>query len=64
MRNTLENLDTTSVKGYGITLLSGILSMANVEAWMKLLALAVTIVAGISTICYNYVKIKKSKSEP
>lgn len=63
MRNTLEQIDTTSVTGSAITFGSAVLSMVTVEDTLKIVALLVTIVAGISTICYNLIKIKKEKDE-
>lgn len=63
MANNLEQIDSTSVTGSLITIGSAFLSMANIEATLKVVALVVTIVAGITTICYNIIKIKKQKDE-
>lgn len=62
MANNLEQIDTTSVCGSLITLASATLSVVTVEDTLKVVALLVTIVAGISTIWYNIIKIKKQKS--
>lgn len=61
MANNLEQIDTNSVAGTLITAASAVLSMVTVEDTLKIIALVVTIVAGITTICYNIIKIKKTK---
>lgn len=58
----MEQIDTTSVKGALITIGSAWLSTSNVEVWLKLLALCVTIIAGVTTIIYNIKKIKKHEN--
>jgi hypothetical protein len=60
MPNNLEQIDTNSVAGTLITAGSAVLSLVTVEDTLKIVALCVTIVAGITTICYNIIKIKKS----
>lgn len=59
MANNLEQIDTNSVAGTLITVASAALSMVTVEDTLKILALCVTIVAGITTVWYNISKIKK-----
>lgn len=63
MPNNLEQIDTTSVTGTLLTIGSATLSMVTVEDTLKIVALIVTIVAGVTTICYNIIKIKKQNSE-
>lgn len=60
MANNLEQIDTTSVAGTLITIGSATLSMLTLEDTLKVVALCVTIVAGVTTIWYNIIKIKKS----
>lgn len=62
MPNNLEQIDTNSVAGTLITGGSAVLSLVTVEDTLKIVALCVTIVAGITTICYNIIKIKNNKN--
>ena len=62
MANIVEQLDGTSIKGVLITIGSAALSMSNIESTLKVIALCVTIIAGVTTIIYNIKKIKKHEN--
>jgi hypothetical protein len=62
MANIVEQLDGTSIKGVLISLGTAFLSFAYLESWLKLIALCVSIIAGVTSIIYHVKKIKKHEN--
>lgn len=61
MSNIVENLDATSLTGTSITLTAFTLSNIFTESNLKALMYAVTIVAGLTTICLNIKNLLNKK---
>jgi hypothetical protein len=60
---THSNYDMTSIKGTLLTILSGAISLLDIEQMTKIGVMSIGIISGITTIVYNIKKIKKLKDE-
>lgn len=60
---THSNYDMTSIRGTLLTILSGAISLLDIEQMTKIGVMSIGIISGITTIVYNIKKIKKLKNE-
>ena len=60
---THSNYDMTSIRGTLLTILSGAISLLDIEQMTKIGVMSIGIISGITTIVYNIKKIKKLKDE-
>lgn len=58
---THSNYDMTSIRGTFLTILSGAVSLLDIEQITKIGVMSIGIISGITTIVYNIQKIKKLK---
>jgi len=58
---THSNYDMTSIRGTLLTILSGAVSLLDIEQMTKIGVMSIGIISGITTIVYNIQKIKKLK---
>ena len=60
---THSNYDMTSIRGTLLTILSGAISLLDIEQMTKIGVMSIGIISGITTIVYNIKKIKKFKED-
>jgi len=61
--DNFQHADGNSITGAFLTIFFGAISFTDVEGALKIVAATVAIIAGVTTIYYNIIKIKKHKDE-